>query len=534
MVSSFTHEHGGEGVHRHGPGESHSHAIESFAEHGHFHEEDLVALMAQDTTIDAISTAGINPGWMVLNSVGIDIGSSTSHLTFSRLFLERQGLEMSSRFVTVRRDVLYRSPIQLTSYLDVETIDVDLLSAFVRESYERAGVDPSEIHTGAVICTGEAVRKRNAEAITRLFSHMGGKFVCATAGPRLEAILAAHGSGSVARSRDRLTVMNVDVGGGTTKITVVRDGAILETGAINVGARLLAWDPATGRLNRIEVSGRRIAEAIGIAPEIGGTLSEDEKWRFARSLVDRLLAYLAGDSTSPLIEALLITGPLVFRGRVDEVIFSGGVGEFIYDREAADYGDFGRYLAAEIQRRISDFPGPVAEGAEAIRATVIGASQYTVQVSSSTIFLSDPSMLPMRDFQVVAPRFSGAEADEGSVALAITDAMARYDLLDAATAHPVALYLAWPHETSYANLSMLAGGIVRALAPVNDGKPLVLIFDRDIGALVGALIKEDMEVPNAVVAVDEVEVKELDFVDVGQPLGNRSAVPVVVKSLIFE
>src|SRR5207247_4598973 len=129
---------------------------------------------------------------MVLNSVGIDIGSSTSHLTFSKLFLGRRGLEMSSRFVTVRRDVLYRSPILLTSYVDIETIDVERLSAFVRESYELAGIEPSQIHTGAVICTGEAVKKKNSEAITRLFSEMGGKFVCATAGPRLEAILAAN------------------------------------------------------------------------------------------------------------------------------------------------------------------------------------------------------------------------------------------------------------------------------------------------------------------------------------------------------
>jgi len=490
--------------------------------------------MAQDTTIDAISTAAPNPGWMVLNSVGIDIGSSTSHLTFSRLYLERQGMEMSSRFVTVRRDVLYRSPILLTPYIDIETIDVERLSSLVLESYRSAGVEPSDIHTGAVICTGEAVKKRNSEAITRFFSRMGGKFVCATAGPRLEAILAANGSGSVERSRDGKRVMNVDIGGGTTKVTISENGTILQTGAINVGARLMAWNQQTGSLNRIEITGRRIAEAAGIQAELGRLLSAEDQRSFARTLVSLLLRYLRREPLGDLAASLLITGPLEFDGNVDEIVFSGGVAEYVYDHERLDYGDFGPLMGVELQRHAAELPAPIVEGTDAIRATVIGASQYTVQVSSSTIFLSDQQILPLRDYQVVVPRFSGSEASDHSVAKAITDAMARYDLLDEDTRHPVALFLDWPFETSYASLSLLASGIALALSPHSDGQPWVLIFERDIGALVGAVLKEDMNVVNPVVAVDEVAVTDLDFVDIGQPLGARSAVPVVVKSLIFE
>jgi ethanolamine utilization protein EutA len=442
-------------------------------------------------------------------------------------------MAMSSRFVTVRRDVLYRSPILLTPYVDIDTIDVEHLSAFVLASYRDAGIEPANIHTGAVICTGEAVKKRNSEAITRMFSHMGGKFVCATAGPRLEAILAANGSGSVASSRDGKTVMNIDFGGGTTKVTISKNGTILETGAINVGARLLAWDKQTGQLNRIEIVGRHIAEAIGIQPEISQTLTAEQRQLFARKLIDLLLQYVRRHHLDELAADLLITGPLEFSGTIDEIIFSGGVGEYVYNHDSVDYGDFGPEVAAEVRRRFDELPAPVVEGTESIRATVIGASQYTVQVSSSTIFLSDHTMLPLRDYQVVVPRFSGKEADDHGVARAITDAMARYDLLDEDTRHPVALYLDWPRETSYANLSLLASGVVRALVPTSNGQPWVLIFQRDIGGLVGAILKEDMAVSNEVVAVDEIEVTDLDFVDVGQLLGNRSAVPVVIKSLIF-
>jgi ethanolamine utilization protein EutA len=528
------HQHGSEGLHQHGPGESHRHGLEGFEAHGHLHEEDLEALMAQDVSIDDVVPEAANPGWMILNSVGIDIGSSTSHLTFSRLYLERQGLGMSSRFVTVRREVLYRSPILLTPYVDVETIDVEQLSAFVLEGYREAGLERARIHTGAVICTGEAVKKKNSEAITRLFSQMGGTFVCATAGPRLEAILAAHGSGSVTRSRGGKTVLNVDMGGGTTKLTISRNGEVLQTGAINVGARLLAWDPQTGQINRIEEVGRQIANTIDVDPRLGEGLSSEQQHRFAQTLVDLLLQYVKGEVSNPLVSSLSITGPFQLAEPIDEIVFSGGVGEYVYEHDRVDYGDFGPPMAAELQRRRGELPAPVVEGTEAIRATVIGASQYTVQVSSSTIFVSDPASLPLRDYQVVVPRLTGNEPDKTDVAHVINDAMAQYDRLDEATRHPVALYLDWPREISYASLSLLAAGIAAALTPHSNGHPWVLIFERDIGALVGSILKEDMEVPDHIVAVDEIDVTDLDFVDVGQPLGNRAAVPVVVKSLVFE
>ena len=49
-----------------------------------------------------------------LHSVGIDIGSSTTHTIFSRLILRREGAGLSAKFVVTNRDVLYRSPIMLT------------------------------------------------------------------------------------------------------------------------------------------------------------------------------------------------------------------------------------------------------------------------------------------------------------------------------------------------------------------------------------------------------------------------------------
>src|SRR6185312_9989664 len=181
---------------------------------------------------------------IVILSVGVDIGSSTSHLVFSRIVLER----LDSRYVVTTREAFYQSDILLTPYAAEEEIDAEALGAFIEQQYSNADVDPDEIDTGALILTGVAVRRRNARAIGELFARQAGKMVAVSAGDSLETIMAAHGSGAAARSiRDRATVMNVDIGGGTSKIAVCAEGRIIDCTALDVGARLICLD-AEGRI----------------------------------------------------------------------------------------------------------------------------------------------------------------------------------------------------------------------------------------------------------------------------------------------
>src|SRR4051794_3135606 len=138
-----------------------------------------------------------------LTTIGIDIGSSTSHLLFAKVLLERQTQGLSSRFTVVHRQVLWRSPIMLTPFLPDGTIDAAALGAFIRKAYGEAGFAPHDIDSGAVILTGEAIKKKNAQAIDELFAAEAGKFVCATAGHKLECTLAAHGAGAVRLAQER-------------------------------------------------------------------------------------------------------------------------------------------------------------------------------------------------------------------------------------------------------------------------------------------------------------------------------------------
>ncbi len=194
-----------------------------------------------------------------LLTVGVDIGSSTSHLVFSRIVLER----LDARYVVSERETFYQSDILLTPYAAEEDIDADALGAFIARQYADAKVDPDEIDTGALILTGVAVRRRNARKIGELFARQAGKLVAVSAGDSLESVLAAYGSGTVARSiRDQATVMNVDVGGGTAKIAVCADGKVIDVTAADIGARLVVVDVA-GRIERVEEAGRRFGAELG-------------------------------------------------------------------------------------------------------------------------------------------------------------------------------------------------------------------------------------------------------------------------------
>ncbi len=498
-------------------------------EHGHYGAEDEVIF-------GSIADDGfpINPDWLRLTSVGIDIGSSTSHLMFSKLVMRRRSTEMSSEFEVVFRQVLHRSPILLTPYSDPDTIDTDALGDFVKNSYAEAELSPDDIDTGAVICTGEAVRKHNSEAIIRMLAAAGGRFVCATAGPNLEGILGAHGSGAAARSLKIGAGMNVDMGGGTTKIAIVQSGKVAETMAINVGARLIAWD-ADSVVERIEEAGRVVARSVGVEVEIGKQIQEDEKERVAERLAELLFQALGREEYSQLASDLLISGPLQFSEPVDEIGFSGGVAEYVYDYDQQDYGDMGPLLGAAVRRRLPSLGIPLAGSAERIRATVIGASQYTVQVSSSTVYVSTPGLLPHLDLQVV-PAYLPADPNDISkegVQQAITEAFNRLDIAHHDLGKSIALALLGPVIPTYDSIKALCDAIAESLSPLTE-HVWTIVLSADVAGLVGSMLKNEHKVEQDVVVVDGITVGEFNFIDLGEQLESVEAIPVVVKSLVFE
>jgi ethanolamine utilization protein EutA len=413
----------------------------------------------------------------------------------------------------------------LTPYSSERRIDTDALAKFIESSYAEAGWKPDAVDTGAVITTGEAARKENASAIVQLFSGQAGKFVCATAGHHLESLLAAHGSGAVALSRNAATpvVLNVDIGGGTTKLAVCRDGRVRETAAIDVGARLVSWD-AAGTIRAVTRAGDRVAKDAGV--QISARDARDDRAldKIAERIADLVLRVATGKGFED--GSVWLTEPLIARGPFHTLVFSGGVGEYINDLQDAEFGDLGLRLGRAIQRRLAEFE--VLRPVESIRATCIGASQYSVQVSGDTLFLSDPSLLPLRDLAAVAVRPESPHAP--AIADEIRRGITRLDREDGR----FALAVRWRHGPAYPALRELCAGIVDGTRDlIGTTSPLVVVLDADLAGIVGQMLREELGVRAPVICVDQIALSDLDFVDIGAVLPEKSVVPVVVKSLVF-
>jgi ethanolamine utilization protein EutA (predicted chaperonin) len=489
-----------------------------------------------DAAVNEVAWAADN---VELTTVGIDIGSSTSHLMFARVHLQRLSTALSSRFVVVSRKILWQSPILLTPYRSDYTIDVDDLAGFIGGCYTYAGVEPEAVDSGAVILTGEALKRHNARAIADLFSEQAGKFVCASAGHHMECQMAAHGSGAVALSRGHnATLLNVDIGGGTTKLALIENGRILATCAIAVGGRLIVEDETAG-LTRIEPPVEAVAKTLGIELKPGKPLAAEDRKRIATRMARMVMGLIDLRQPNELARSLLVTegwpADLANKG-IDAMTFSGGVAEYLYKRESRRFGDLGSDLAEELRHALAhrrDLP-PVWDPGQGIRATVIGAAQFSVQISGNTILVADPDKLPLQNLPVLACHFElDDEVATDAITQGVRGALARADFADGES--PIALAFPWRGDPSHARLYAVASGICAALPrTLTEGMPLVLLIDGDVGKSLGRVIRHEVAPQADVIAIDGVQLKEFDYVDIGSVIALTNVVPIIIKSLLFK
>ena len=460
-----------------------------------------------------------------LTSVGIDIGSSTSHLMFSRLLIGYPSV-LQRKPIVLERNVIARSPILLTPFSGNWNIEAEPLRELIDATFRDAGLSREDIDTGAVIITGEAARRDNAQKIAELFSDETGRFVCATAGPTLETIMAAHGSGAVMQSREQgLILLNIDVGGGTTKVSLIDNGKIRATTALNVGARLVAHDD-TDAIVRLEKGGRRFLRDLGHNLDLGDKVSDDLRAqlgsRMAETLFDAVMR-----SVQPW-DDFHVTPPLGALPAIDGILFSGGVSEYIYGREAAGFGDVGPYLGRAIRSEAEKRGFNILEAGEGIRATVIGASQYTVQLSGETIFIPKSLTLPVRNLRVFVTGVDWQAPVTDRTAAAVRKTLAERD--EEVRGAPFVLAFSTPPFSGYGAVQDMARGIDYALEAVSaEDRPVALVFVQNVGQVVGGMLSAKWDMP----CIDEVSLSELDFIDIGEVVPGEGFVPVVIKSLAF-
>jgi ethanolamine utilization protein EutA len=508
-----------------------------------YHEHDGDADHDHDHDHDAFEAEGPleeNPLWVAdnvtLTSVGIDIGSAGTQVIFSRLNLRRLGEDLSSRYYVVSRETLFQSPVALTPYQSEERIDDAALGGIIDQAYEAARLHPDNIDTGVVILTGEALRRENAQAIAGLLANEGGEFVCATAGHHMEAMLAAYGSGAARVSHDEgKRILNIDIGGGTTKLGLVEHGRVIATAAVHIGGRLQVVDEH-GKIVRLDPAGRYHAAEAGLAWQRGDVIDPAAMDQVAESMADALVAAIKTRPLPHAIEHLYLTEPIADLGRIDGIMVSGGVGEYVYGREQRDFGDMGRRLGQAVRRRIDAgaLPWPLLPAGECIRATALGASEYSVQLSGNTSYISSPgSLLPRRNLQVLQPPYVCEEViDAEKLAAAIRSHLTAFDVADGE--RELALAFRWQGAPSHERIFAFADGIKRGLATaIGKGQPLFIMLDGDVAQTLGAILREELHVENEILAIDGVVLWDFDYIDLGRIRWPSNTVPVTIKSLVF-
>ncbi len=469
-------------------------------------------------------------------SVGIDVGTSTTSMVVSSMTVKNTAACFAVPHVTITgHDIIYRGKIYATPQTDGAHLDIAALQRIIQAEYSAAGITPEAVDTGAVIITGESSRKENAALVTGMLSEIAGEFVVATAGPDLEAVIAAKGAGAQQLSIDKsCTVANIDIGGGTSNIAAFCCGELVFKSCYDIGGRLLRVD-SSGMITYVSPRLAIVAKSLGLSLQMG-----QRALRSALKAVTARMAQVLAEAVglcdpTPLCEALhtLAASPFLPELRVDAITFSGGVANAYYHPGAEPflYGDIGILLAQALHENGCFSSATVLTPKETIRATVIGAGSYTTTISGSTIDYSETELFPMKNLPAVLP----GEAAEQQALLGKPDGLiqALHWSVKQSDADRMILCLNNIHNPTYLQIGRLAQAVLEAFTDAAPDAPILVLTREDFAKALGQAIKRRTPKGADVICIDSIWAEQGDYLDLGRPLAGGAAIPVVVKTLLF-
>lgn len=474
----------------------------------------------------------------VITSVGIDIGTSTTQLIFSRLTIEnRAGSYMVPRVGIADKEIIYQSEIYETPLKSATEIDAAAVAGIVTREYREANQRPSDIRTGAVIITGETARKQNANEVLAALSEMAGDFVVATAGPDLESVLSARGAGADRLSEEKMeTVANLDVGGGTTNIAIFEKGTLAGTSCLDIGGRLIRV--RAGKISYIFPKIRRLAEAHGIDAAVGKRADEAALRRLC-DLMAGQIAQAVGLEKRDERHASFYTngGKMLPAGLIPQSLtFSGGVADYIYSPEDAGYFRYDD-IGVMLGKAVGEYPAfgraKLYRGSETIRATVVGAGMHSTEISGSTISYAK-ELLPVKNIPILRI------TDEEEMSLeSVIDSIQRQISLykPEGKIEQIAIAFGGWKYTGFRQIQNLAEALLAgAKEAVSGSYPLIFVTEADIAKALGnalIILLEKGERKKSLICIDGVKTLSGDYIDIGEPIAGGQAVPVIIKTLIF-
>ena len=471
-------------------------------------------------------------------SVGIDVGTSTTQVVFSKVQMDNAGGYFSvPRVAIVDKEVVYKSEVYMTPLKTDVLIDTEALRDIVAAEFRKAGYRPEDTDSGAVIITGESARKENSDAVLKSLSDFAGDFVVSAAGPDMESLIAGKGSGAWQYSMDHhCRVVNLDIGGGTTNVVLFEDGETLARGCLDIGGRLICMNPQ-GIITKVSPAAAVMAQAAGVSVSVGDRCDELKLTAVTRQMAAALNAYLGVGTKDidAILRQIKTPGSSDFPvpEKVQAVFFSGGVADLIY-HESADtwaYGDIGVLLGRAIResRLFTDFQK--MEPGETIRATVVGAGTYTTTISGSTITYSD-DIFPLKNIPVIK---LDEELQEACFAGETEPVIRRIQwVLGQNDEEHFILAMPGKRNPGYMEMKRAAASIRQIMDRVQPpGEPILLVIESDIAKAMGQMIRQQPDLKRQVVAIDSIHVEDGEYVDMGKPMMNGMVIPVVVKTLIF-
>ena len=428
-------------------------------------------------------------------SVGIDVGTSTTQVVFSKLQMDNAGGYFSvPRVAIVDKEVVYKSEVYMTPLKTDVLIDTDALRDIVAAEFRKAGYRPEDTDSGAVIITGESARKENSDAVLKSLSNFAGDFVVSAAGPDMESLIAGKGSGAWQYSMDHhCRVANLDIGGGTTNVVLFEDGETLARGCLDIGGRLICMNPQ-GIITKVSPAAAVMAQAAGVSVSVGDRCDELKLTAVTRQMAAALNAYLGVDTKDidAILRQIKTPGSSDFPvpEKVQAVFFSGGVADLIY-HESADtwaYGDIGVLLGRAIResRLFTDFQK--MEPGETIRATVVGAGTYTTTISGSTITYSD-DIFPLKNIPVIK---LDEELQEACFAGETEPVIRRIQwVLGQNDEEHFILAMPGKRNPGYMEMKRAAASIRQIMDRVQPpGEPILLVIESDIAKAMGQMIRQ--------------------------------------------
>lgn len=461
--------------------------------------------------------------------IGMDFGSTTSS---AMVAVAGVGLNsITGRMAFSDPEVIYRSQVEFTPFKGDE-IDAEAIAKLLDIWLEQ----DQNLFSGGVIITGLAALRNNASHIAKLVKERIGEAVIATVDdPNLESWLAFMGCSTLLSRhfKDR-TLINLDIGGGTTNPAAGISGHVKTTGCFYIGARHFQFEPGTYRLIKVSDYGRSILNQLEIEFALGEELDSATINKILDIYVDALKAIANGqqDYFSNSLGERLCQTPFTLppNNQAPLITFSGGVGELIYQITAGEpvpsttyYGDLGVDLAL---RLISDdfFSSHIEHlrPENMGRATVYGLTLHNTEISGSTLFIPDQTALPLNDVPIVARLSMTCDREEILNAISVVGARSGKACIQMVSA--TSQENESPIPATLQQIKALGLKIGEALNTLTSDLPLVILVPGNFGKALGNYATDWGKSMHNLMIIDEIPDRNAQFVNVGSPY--RGVVPV--------